>query len=328
MPNRKANTLDYTNSLTQGFNEQNKAFDTVNVNSLVPVRFGKVLLTYVLAGNGIGKIETAKYYSNGVYQETKVLVRGNVLGSAHKTIFNFINRAPSSLAGKALVIYDTIGAVKVWFNVDGANTPPAVAGTYRSIEIALNATDTSLVISQKTSTQISLDLYFIALFTSEYVVISSSTTGVKTNSYDFSTALTVKNIAGSNSQTLNNTYFLLNSASNSSAYYVWYNVNATGVDPLIAGRTGVMVAISTTYDSYQVASATKIALDATSQFLTNISGDTLTIVNTLIGASTYFQDNTAGFIILPSIDGTGRELLATIVLTYDASNCVSSVERL
>ena len=212
MPNRKANTLDYTNSLSQGFNEQNKAFDTVNVNNLVPVRYGKILLTYVLSGFGLGKIETAAYYSDGVYQETKIITRGNNLGSAHKTTLNFVNRTPASLAGRSLVVYDNAGAVLIWFNVNGANTAPVVPATYRSIQIALLSTDSHEIVAQKTSAKISLDASFVSLYTSYFIVISSLTTGVKPNSYDVNTLLTVRNTSGSAALTLNNTYFFINSA--------------------------------------------------------------------------------------------------------------------
>lgn len=328
MPNRKANTLDYTNSLTQGFNEQNKAFDTVNVNNLVPVRYGKILLTYVLSGFGAGKIETAAYYSDGVYQETKIITRGNNLGSAHKTTLNFVNRTPASLAGRSLVVYDNAGAVLIWFNVNGANTAPVVPATYRSIEIALLSTDSHEIVAQKTSAKISLDASFVSLYTSYFIVISSLTTGVKPNSYDVNTLLTVRNTSGSAPLTLNNTYFFINSALNANQYYFWINVSGTGTDPLIAGKTGVMVAITSTSSSSQVAAAIKTALDSTSKFITNIEGDILSISNNRIGVTASFQENTAGFSIINSKAGEDRELLATLLLTYNASNCISSVERI
>lgn len=330
--NRKENTLDYTNSLTKGFNEQNKAFDTVNVNSLVPVRYGKVDLTYITtAGCSKGKIATAKYYSDGVYQETRVVTRGNSLGSAHKTTINFVNKTPASLAGKAFVIYDDTGAVLIWFNVDGANTAPVVPATYRSIEVALLSTDNHEAIAEKTAARISLDASFISLYTSYFIITSSITTGVKPNSYDHNTCLYLKNTAGSNSRTLNNTYWFINSALNANQYYVWYNVSGGGTDPLIAGKTGIMVAISSTSTSAQVAVATKSALDATGKFLTNIDEgickDTLLISNALIGASTSITENTSEFLVLLVREGEGRELLVTLELIYSLDGSLTSVER-
>jgi hypothetical protein len=328
MKNRKENTLDYTNSLTKGFNEQNKAFDTVSVNDLVPVRYGKILLTYVTSGFGLGKIQTASYYSDGVYQETKITTRGNNLGSAHKTTLNFINKTPDSLAGRSLVIFDDIGGVLLWFNVDGLNVAPVVEATYRSLEINLLSTDSHELVAQKTSETLSIDSQFVSLYTSYFIVISSLTSGSKPNSYDINTLLTVKNTSGYDPVTLNNTYFFLNSANNLTEYYFWYNVSGSGIDPSIFGKTGVMVSISSVSNSAQVANYTKNAIDSTLEFITNIEGDVLSISNDRIGVTAAFQENTAGFSIINSKAGEDRELIAKLVLVYDSNDCISSVERL
>jgi hypothetical protein len=327
MKNRKANTLDYTNSLTQGFNEQEQAFEVVSASSLVPHRYGKIELDYITSGFGTGKIGVARYYSDGKYQETKIFTRGNNLGSAHKTTINFINKTPSSLAGRSFVVFDTTGAVLIWFNVDGANTAPVVPNTYRNIEINLLSSDSHETIAQKTSAKISLDASFVSLYTSYFIVISALTTGVKPNSYDVNTFLNLRNTAGSTPLTLNNTYFFLNSALNANQYYFWFNVSGTGTDPLIAGKTGVMVTITSTSSSSQVAAAIKTALDSTSKFITNIEGDILSISNKLIGVTASFQENTAGFSIIISKIGENRELIATLNLGYNSVGCVTSVER-
>jgi hypothetical protein len=300
----------------------------VYVNSLVPVRFGKVVLTYVPSGYGAGKVQTAKYYSNGVYQETRIVTRGNALGSAHKTTINFVNRTPASLAGKAFVVYDDLGAVKVWFNVDGASTEPGVAGTYRSIQVSLLTGDNHEVVAQKTSTTMGLDASFLSIYTMYYIIISSSSAGIKLDSYDFSTQLYIKNTSGTKPKTLNNTYWLINSAANASQYYVWYNVNGGGTDPALAGKTGLMVAISTTSTAAQVASLTKIVLDATTKFITNISDDTMRVSNVIIGATTSLQENTADFVVFNTVYGEDRVLLADLVMEYDVSNFLIAVERL
>lgn len=326
--NIKKTELDYTNSLTNSHNEAEKAFNVIDASSLVPFRYGKIDLDYVTSGYGIGQIKTAKYYSNGIFQETKVICRGNNLGSAHKTTVNFVNKIPSSLAGRSFVVYDNVGAVNIWFNVDGANTAPVVAATYRNIEIPLLSTDNHELVAQKASAVIHADSLFISVYTSYYIIISSSSAGVRQNSYDINSSLPIRNTAGSASQNLNSTYWSINSALNANQYYVWYNVNGGGTDPAISGKTGIVVAITTTSTASEVAQSTKTALDATGKFITNISEESLEITNIAIGATTKFLENTSGFLIWVPVTGESRTLLATIQLTYNASDELSSAERL
>jgi hypothetical protein len=326
--NEKPSTLDYTNAITSSHNEEAKALNVINVNSLVPARFGKVDIDYITSGFGVGEIGTVRYYSNGAYQETKVITRGDKLGSAHKTTISFINRTPASLAGKAIILYDNGGAVKVWFNVDFGSTEPTVPDTYRSIAVNLLSGNDHETVAKKTALALSMDSQFLAVYSLYYIIISSSTTGTKPDSKDFNTSLFIKNTAGVDPVTLNNKYFYINSATNTEEYYVWYNVNGAGVDPVISGKTGVMVAISTGSTAQVVAQATKTTLDALSDFITNIDSDTLLITNKLIGVADLAQDINTGFLFFVQKEGQGRDLLVTLNLSYSNTNDIISVERL
>jgi hypothetical protein len=326
--NEVPSSLDYTNAITNSHNEEAKALNVIAVNSLVPVRFGKVEIEYILSGNGAGEVGRADYYSNGVYQETRIVCRGDALGSAHKTTISFINRTPASLAGKSFVLYDSTGAVNVWFNVDFANSAPVNPSTYRDIQINLLTGQDHETVAKKVALALSMDTQFLAVYSMYYVIISSSSTGVKENSHDVNTGLFIKNTAGVEPQTLNNKYFYINSATNANEYYVWYNVNGAGVDPLVPSKTGLMVAISTGSSSEAVAQATKIVLDATGKFITNISSDTLVITNELIGVTDLAKENNTGFLVFVQKAGEDRELLATLIMTYNSGNCIIAVERL
>jgi hypothetical protein len=326
--NHVPTSLDYTNAITSAHNEEHKALDVIAVNSLVPVRFGKVELEYITSGNGEGEVGRADYYSNGAYQETKIITRGDKLGSAHKTTISFINRTPSSLAGKAFVIHDNGGAVKVWYNVDFTNTEPNVPDTYRSIEVNLFGTNDHETIANKTSLALNMDGQFISIYSMYYIIISSISAGVKPDSYDFNTSLYIKNTSGTDPVTLNNKYFYINSALNANQYYVWYNVNGTGVDPLIVGKTGIMVAIPSGCSPTIVAQNTKTALDATNKFITNINSDTLVVTNNLIGATDLAVDVNTGFLHFVQKLGENRQLLVSLVMVYDVDCNILSVERL
>lgn len=326
--NKKNTQLDYTNAITAAYDDEAKALSVVNVNSLVPVRFGKVQVQYIASGNGAGQVGQADYYSNGVYQETKIVCRGDNLGSAHKTTINFVNRTPASLAGKAIVLYDNGGAVNVWFNVDFANSQPTVPGTYRAIAINLLSSQDPDTVAKKVAQAMAMDSSFLAVYTMAYIIISSSSSGARSDSYDFNTQLFLKNTAGTNSQTLNNKYFFINSATNANQYYVWYNVSGTGADPLISGKIGLMVAISSGYSASQIATVTKTVLESTSKFITNINGDTLEVANQLVGISDPAKENDTGFLVFVQKSGEARQLLASIVITYDVDCNITSAERL
>lgn len=326
--NDTPSSLDYTNAITSSHNEEHRALNVVTVNNLVPARFGKVILSYYTTGPNRGNVQQAQYYSNGAYQETKLIFRGDSVGSAHKTTVSFINRTPASLAGKSFVIYDSVGAVKVWFNVDFANAEPVVQNTYRSIVVNLLSGQDHETVAKKVALALSMDAQFLAVYSMYYVIISSSSVGIKENSYDTDTGLFIKNTAGVEAQSLNNKYFFINSANNANQYYVWYNVAGAGVDPLLPGKTGIMVAIPTASTSEVVCQNTSNALLATNKFITNISSDTLIVTNKLIGVTSFASENNTGFLIFVQKAGQNRELLATLIMEYNGSGDITSVERL
>ena len=62
---------------------------------------------------------------------------------------------------------------------------------------------------------------------------------------------------------LNSTYFLLNSANNTNKYYVWFNINSAGIDPLVAGRTAIPVAGATNANAATLGAAMATAIGTT-----------------------------------------------------------------
>lgn len=326
--NNTPSTLDYTNAITNAHNERDRATNVVSVNSLVPTRYGRVEVDYYTDGVAEGNISQARYYSEGAYQETKVITRGDTLGSAHKTTISFINRTAESLAGRAFVIYDNIGAVKVWYNVDFSNIEPAVADTYRSIQVNLLSSHNHETIANRTALALDLDSEFLAIYSMYYVIVSSTTVGIKENSHSFNSSLIIKNTAGTESVSLNNKYFYINSALNETEYYVWFNVNGEGTDPSISEKTPVMVSISKGYTSVQVAESLKTTLDGIGKFITNIDGDNLLITNKLIGVTSPTVDVNTGFLSLTRVEGKNRELLVTLLMVYTAEGNIQSVERI
>jgi hypothetical protein len=75
------------------------------------------------------------------------------------------------------------------------------------------------------------------------------------------TITTVADVAGS----LNDTYFLINGA-DEIEYYVWFNVNSAGTDPVLPDKTGVEVALATGATANTVAAAVEVELELLPSF--------------------------------------------------------------
>jgi hypothetical protein len=98
------------------------------------------------------------------------------------------------------------------------------------------------------------------------------------------------------SSSLNNKYFLFSNANNQTKYYAWFNVGGAGVDPAVAGRTGVAVAIPTNASASAVASALAAALDALTGVTSEVNVNNSTEVYltlTAVGESEVVKDGTA-----------------------------------
>ncbi len=114
---------------------------------------------------------------------------------------------------------------------------------------------------------------------------------------------TVATVADS-SGSLNSKYFLLNSANAGTGYYVWLNVNSAGVDPLIAGRTAVPIAVATNASAATIGTAITTAVDALANFAAS-GTTTVTITNSASGPFTPITDGAAptGFTFVVTAGG-------------------------
>jgi len=88
----------------------------------------------------------------------------------------------------------------------------------------------------------------------------------------------------------NSSYFLLQNANNATQFYAWFNVDAGGTDPVIAGRTGIEIAINSADTADQVATAIAGTLDLEADWNGASSGDLATIANVDFGFTTDMED--------------------------------------
>lgn len=126
--------------------------------------------------------------------------------------------------------------------------------------------------------------------------------------YQITTVAISADVSGS----LNNKYFLINSALDETEYYVWYNVDNGGTDPAISGKTGIEVDISANDGASAVLISTKYFIELTaglSNFSLESVDNLLTITNSTLGESTNASDVSTGFTVSTSVDGKSTLLL-------------------
>lgn len=121
---------------------------------------------------------------------------------------------------------------------------------------------------------------------------------------------------------LNGTYFLLNSASDVTQYYVWYKTSGgTETDPAVPGKIGIRVDIVTGDTANEVAIKTRDAIAAVvADFITSATTNKVTITNVDEGYTTAATDGTTGFTITVTQIGRGEDVTNQEVLLSNADS--------
>lgn len=160
---------------------------------------------------------------------------------------------------------------------------------------------------------------------SNFVILNSNGSSTYTfisPTQEVTAITTIADVAGS----LAGKYFFLNSTNNTTRYYVWYKVSGVGTDPLISGKIGIQVDITTNDSDANVALKTRTKLNQYSDF--NITGATnqVIVTNALSGICDDATVQTSGFsmIITP---GQGEDASLNRVLLSDAGTPSQQVEE-
>lgn len=138
---------------------------------------------------------------------------------------------------------------------------------------------------------------------------------------------TVADVAGS----LNSKYFTFFDAGNAHGYYVWYNINSAGVDPAVAGLTGIQVAGVTGATANALATSTRAAINAISGISVVASGATNNVIISanFPGTMTAAADGTAatGFSFAVNTAGSwGVPAVSGLVVTLKQNSTVLQVK--
>ena len=113
---------------------------------------------------------------------------------------------------------------------------------------------------------------------------------------------------------LQNKYFFINSADDVNKYYVWYRYDGVGTDPLVAGRTGIIVDLIT-------GDTVALACQRTSETLSGIVYD----FTSTYGATTFVVTNiNAGYTTSPTIGNISSGNLAVAINTSGTGELAST----
>lgn len=132
----------------------------------------------------------------------------------------------------------------------------------------------------------------------------------------------VADVAGS----LNNKFFIINSAHDAQKYLVWFNVNSEGVEPELSGMTGVEVALATGALASAVATAVASALDGLSAFVASAVGSMVTCTNAAQGVTSAPSEGNSGFTI--TIPTPGANQLYGLGMSKDFTSQAADAKKL
>jgi hypothetical protein len=317
-------TLDLGTVLRDAHNDKQHALDVNVINSLTPERYSKVTFDLKDMGDGTKEVEFINFYGEGIRQKTKVTSRGYALGRGEITSVSFLSINPTSLAGKYFIVYDNSGSVAIWFNLDGKSAEPDT-GTDRNIQIDIVSSDTSVTTANKVKLTIDADSQFNAVNSGSICIIQSSSIGNKTSSFDMDTNLGISTQDGLSS--LNNKYFTLYSANDTTEYYVWFNIDTLGTDPSIVGKTGIEVQALSTDSESELGTKIATAIDNNSDFYAEYEDGYINIENEQKGTASNAHPIDSELEIKTTEDGVNASLIMKIQVFFDVDNIISGFEK-
>ncbi len=255
----------------------------------------------------------------GLPEITHVQTLGDTAGSLNNTYF-FINSANNT------------NQYYVWFNVSGGGTDPMVAA-HTGIEVDISTGDNAATVAAAIITFVTLatgDFTFVGSATN-LVIFTNTANGYSSDAVDSSVptgfTITSPQHGTSDSGTLNNTFFFLYPTGSPTVYYVWFNVNGTGTDPMVPGAVGIMVPIAPGEIAANIATIATGPISAVgSSLIFNANGSSADILihHLSVGPATPVAEGTVptGFTFSTAVPGTdpGLELAGKYFYIFDGAN--------
>ncbi len=222
----------------------------------------------------------------------------------------------------------------VWFWQGGSPVDPAITGRI-GIQVTLAAADTTTSIATKITTALNTAPQgtndFTATSTTNVVTNTNKTVGITSDIADGTVplgslatfAVTTQGVGGVSiaeiSKVTVNTaesggnytgkYFLLNSATDATKYYVWFQLAGAGTDPAVSGRTAIAVNLAAADTTTNIATKITTALNTAPQsadFSATSTTNVVTNTNLAKGSTTDIVDGTMGALVTLAVTTQGK----------------------
>lgn len=154
------------------------------------------------------------------------------------------------------------------------------------------------------------------------------TDGTTSNTYTFVTGVaevTTFTAIANTAHALAGRYVTINSASNETQYYIWF-YDGTGVDPAIAGKTGIKVTIANGDSDATVAGDVRTILAGYSDFVVTGATNQFILTNSSVGIAIDATAGTSGFAVAINTQGVGEDFVNKKILISALSTVAQKVD--
>jgi len=324
--NNTANLLSRLDSgqvLQDSHNTAEHALDVVLTNSLVPSRYSRVTCEMLDMGDGTFETEYINYFGFGSKESNQIEMVANPTGRKEKTNLSFTGLT-TSIGGKFFTIYDEVGSVGVWYNLDGGSTPPTT-GAARDIEVAIVTGDNDSAIALSTTSVVNIDSKFSAASVGAIALIESSTIGLKTDATPNTSGITIS-ITAQGDVDLQSKYIEIYDAENIK-HHIWFNISGLGIDPAPAGSVeGIEIALLGFESTLTAAAKLQLIIEAHADFTATVDDSFVTIGNAVDGASQGLIDGDTGMAIDPVSAGADQDLICRLRVLF-TDKFISGIEK-
>lgn len=212
----------------------------------------------------------------------------------------------SSLSGKYFFIdsVNSWGGYYVWMDVNtgSADPKPSALPNSTGIKVTLSANASANTVATQVASAIDAKADFVATAATNIVTVTDASVGTVVDAYDVNSGFVVSTYS-QGSKSIDGRYFLAYSGGNSTADYVWFDVNGTSVNPAPAGRSGHKVTIPNVATANDVATYLKDTMNTTPGYTATVSDNVVTITNKRYGVSQNATDVNTGMTISQVTEG-------------------------
>lgn len=313
IPANQLSNLDPGQVLQDSHNIPLHALDVNVLNGgLVQSPYSKVVPTV----DEYGRITNVKYYGLGLNEIINLVIPVLAQGKSEISTFSFTGLNPSDIAGKYVTIYDGVGKVVPWFDLDNGNSQPVVSGASRYVEIDIATGDSAINIASKFSAKLSLDSEFTSSPLLSTSVVQSLDVGARTDATAGNTGVLVA-VGQQGVDSLAGKLFYLWKYDNSGKYAFYFTIDGSGAVPSHTGISLTQIALLSTDSVSDIATKTTTGISSIPYFSASAtSGGQLKVTYRSSGNTSGFLDSDTGITSELVQDGQDLQLVQELIITY------------